>query len=85
LRVFWQPAAAIERDPGSGQPALRQRGGAGRFLASIESGLRVSFYMPLLVLAVVYVPGVLLLSGMLGRLGGGLGSVFRRDYSPLLT
>jgi tetratricopeptide (TPR) repeat protein len=50
-----------------------------------RSGLAVSFYMPLLVLAVAYVPGVLLLSGLLARLGSGLGSVFQRDYSPLLT
>jgi len=50
-----------------------------------KSGLRISFYMPLLVLAIVYVPGVLLLSGAIGRLGGGLGATFRRDYSPLLT
>jgi tetratricopeptide (TPR) repeat protein len=45
----------------------------------------LSFYTPLLVLAIVYVPGVLFLSKLLGRLGGGLGSVFQRDYSPLLT
>ncbi len=46
--------------------------------------LPVSFFMPLLVLAIVYVPGTLLLATMLGRLGG-LGVVFQRDYSPLLT
>jgi len=45
----------------------------------------VSFYTPLLILAVVYVPGVLLLSQLLGGLGGELGMVFRRDYAPLLT
>ena len=50
-----------------------------------KSGLAISFYMPLLVLAVAYVPGVLLLSGLLARLGGGLGSVYQRDYAPLLT
>ncbi len=50
-----------------------------------KSGLRISFYMPLLALALAYVPGVLLLSGLVGRLGGGMGSVFRRDYAPLLT
>ncbi len=43
-----------------------------------------SFYNPLLVLAVVYVPGILLLSNLLAGLGG-LGAVFQRDYSPLLT
>jgi len=84
LRVFWQPAAAIS--------AILDQGSL--LFASVavlavslfyKSGLRVSFYMPLLVLAVAYVPGVLLLSGLLARLGGGLGSVFQRDYSPLLT
>jgi tetratricopeptide (TPR) repeat protein len=46
--------------------------------------LPISFFTPLLVLAVVYVPGTLLLATLLGRLGG-LGVVFQRDYSPLLT
>src|SRR4051794_36615201 len=46
--------------------------------------LPISFFTPLLVLAVVYVPGVLLLATLLGRLGG-LGVVFQRDYSTLLT
>jgi len=44
-----------------------------------------SFYTPLLVLAIVYVPGVLFLSKLLAGLGGGMGAVFQRDYSPLLT
>jgi tetratricopeptide (TPR) repeat protein len=46
--------------------------------------IRLPFYGPLLVLAVVYVPGVLLLCGLAGRFGGFVVS-FRRDYSPLLT
>jgi len=46
--------------------------------------LPISFFTPLLVLAVVYVPGTLVLAAMLGRLGG-VGVVFQRDYSPLLT
>jgi tetratricopeptide (TPR) repeat protein len=44
-----------------------------------------SFYTPLLVLAVVYVPGAVLLAKLLAGLGGGLGAVFQRDYAPLLT
>jgi tetratricopeptide (TPR) repeat protein len=48
------------------------------------SELRLPFYGPLLVLAVVYVPGILLLCGLLGRIGGFVVS-FQRDYSPLLT
>ena len=43
-----------------------------------------SFYTPLLVLAIVYVPGTLLVTNLLARLGG-LGAVFERDYSSLLT
>ena len=84
LRVFWQPAEAMS--------AILDQGSL--LFASVavlavswfyKSGLGISFYMPLLVLAIAYVPGVLLLSGLLARLGGGLGSVFQRDYSPLLT
>jgi tetratricopeptide (TPR) repeat protein len=84
LRVYWQPAAAMS--------AILDQGSL--LFASVavltvslfyKSGLAISFYMPLLVLAVAYVPGVLLLSGLLARLGGGLGSVFQRDYAPLLT
>ena len=44
-----------------------------------------SFYAPLLVLAAIYVPGTLLIGKLLAGLGGGFGSVFQRDYSPLLT
>jgi tetratricopeptide (TPR) repeat protein len=47
-------------------------------------GLPISFFTPLLVLAVVYVPGTVVLATLLGRLGG-VGVVFQRDYSPLLT
>jgi tetratricopeptide (TPR) repeat protein len=53
-------------------------------LKSTATGLPISFFTPLLVLAVVYVPGTLLLATLLGRLGG-VGVVFQRDYSPLLT
>ncbi len=44
----------------------------------------LSFYTPLLVLAVVYVPGVILLSNLIVGLGV-FTTVFQRDYSPLLT
>jgi tetratricopeptide (TPR) repeat protein len=46
--------------------------------------VRLPFYGPLLVLAVAYVPGMLLLCGILGRFSGFVAS-FQRDYSPLLT
>jgi tetratricopeptide (TPR) repeat protein len=48
-------------------------------------GLSISFYVPLLVLAGAYVPGILLISGLVGRVAGGFGSAFQRDYAPLLT
>ncbi len=53
-------------------------------LKTSAAWLPISFFTPLLVLAIVYVPGTLLLATLLGRLGG-LGFVFQRDYSPLLT
>ena len=46
--------------------------------------LPLPFYGPLLALAVAYVPGILLLCGIFGRLGGFVVS-FQRDYSPMLT
>jgi len=57
---------------------------AATVLLKFTSQLPLGFFMPLLVLAVVYVPGTLLLATLLGRLGG-VGVVFQRDYSPLLT
>ena len=45
----------------------------------------IPFYMPLLVLALFYVPGIVLLGKIFAGLGGSLGTVFQRDYSPLLT
>lgn len=42
------------------------------------------FYMPLLILAVVYVPGLLFLGNLVGRLGS-FRAVLQRDYSSLLT
>jgi tetratricopeptide (TPR) repeat protein len=84
LRVYWRPAAAMSAilDQGSLLFACVAVLAVSLFY---KSGVAISFYMPLLALAVAYVPGVLLLSGLLGRVGGGMGSVFQRDYSPLLT
>jgi len=53
-------------------------------LALKYAELSFSFSSPLLVLAVVYVPGILLLGKLLAGLGGGFGTSFERDYSPLL-
>jgi tetratricopeptide (TPR) repeat protein len=52
--------------------------------ASVALRVPLSFYTPLLVLAGVYVPGLLVLAALLGGLGGP-GAVFHRDYSALLT
>ena len=46
--------------------------------------LPIPFYMPLLVLALVYVPGIVLL-GRSSGVGRQSGTDFQRDYSPLLT
>ncbi len=53
-------------------------------VATIALRPPLPFYMPLLVLAIVYVPGLLFLGNLLGRLGS-FGAVLQRDYSPLLT
>ena len=50
-----------------------------------KPGWPVSFYTALLVLAAVYVPGVLLIATLVSGGGGSMGGAFRRDYSALLT
>jgi len=84
LRIYWQPSAALSAILDQGSLLFASMAVLAVSLL-YKFGLGIAFYLPLLALAVVYVPGVLLLSGLLARLGGGLGSVFRRDYSPLLT
>lgn len=51
------------------------------FAISAAPMVRFSFYMPLLVLAVIYVPGLLLVAGLVARSGVAFG----RDYPPLLA
>jgi tetratricopeptide (TPR) repeat protein len=82
LRVYTNPAAAMS--------GILDRGSL--LFASIAVmavtlllQLPVPFYMPLLVLALFYVPGIVLLGKIFAGLGGSLGTVFQRDYSPLLT
>jgi len=55
-------------------------------LAALAVGLLYpfGFYTPLLLLAAAYVPGILLIGGAVGRLGGFTAD-FQRDYAPLLT
>ncbi|HEX4593619.1 MAG TPA: tetratricopeptide repeat protein, partial [Bryobacteraceae bacterium] len=52
---------------------------------SLQHALSLSLaFVPLLGLAVVYVPSTLLITNLIARLGG-LSLVFQRDYSSLLT
>jgi hypothetical protein len=87
LRLLTQPAAAMSDilDRGSLLFASLTALCVSLLLTwSAPYPLPFSFYTPLLVLAAVYVPGVLLLGCLLGRLGS-LGVLFQRDYAPLLT
>ena len=86
LRLFGRPVAAMSGilDRGSLLFSSVAVVAGTLLLKSSAPWLPLSFFTPLLVLAVVYVPGTLLLSNLLGRLGA-LGTVFQRDYSPLLT
>jgi tetratricopeptide (TPR) repeat protein len=86
IRIWWQPAGAMSAilDRGSLLFASAAVLAATLLLRFTAPWLPISFFTPLLVLAVVYVPGTLLLATLLGRLGG-VGVVFQRDYSPLLT
>src|SRR5271157_1597839 len=86
LRLLYQPGSAMGAilDRGSLLFASAAVLAASLWLKIDAPWLPFSFYAPLLVLAAVYVPGALLLSSLLARLGGA-GVVFQRDYSPLLT
>jgi tetratricopeptide (TPR) repeat protein len=81
LRLYWQPGAAMSD--------ILDRGSL--FFASVavlvvSLALRQwAFYLPLLVLAAAYVPGVLGISALVGRVTGGFTIGFQRDYVPLLT
>ena len=56
---------------------------AASYLLRMAVGAPFAFYVPVLVLALAYVPFMLLLSAVFGR--AGVGAAFQRDYSPLLT
>ncbi len=80
-------------NPASGMGSILDRGSA---LFALLAGLAASalvtllgaapfgFFMPMALLALVYVPGIAALGAWIGRLGS-LGAVFQRDYSPLFT
>ena len=82
LRLYVRPVAAMSEilDRGSMLFAV-----IAVIAISLLVRLPIGFYVPLLVLAAVYVPGVLLLSVTLARTGGSFGAIFQRDYAPLLT
>jgi predicted negative regulator of RcsB-dependent stress response len=70
------PTAVTQASPERGEAPVR--------MVHTRPQWLFSFYTPLLVLAAIYVPGTLLMTNLIGRLGG-LGVVFQRDYSSLLT
>jgi tetratricopeptide (TPR) repeat protein len=82
LRLYVSPAAAMSEilDRGSMLFAV-----VAVIAVSLLPHFPFSFYVPLLVLAAVYAPGVLLLSITLARTGGSFGAIFQRDYAPLFT
>src|SRR5579864_8912821 len=88
FRLFWRPAAAMSAilDQGSLLFATSAVIVVSLLLElSLRIGLSLSLaFLPLLALAVVYVPSTLLLTNVIARLGG-LSIVFQRDYAPLLT
>jgi tetratricopeptide (TPR) repeat protein len=86
FRLWWQPAAAMGDILDRGSLLFASLAVIAATLL-VQSGLPdspVNFYTPLLVLAVVYVPGVLLVAGLFGTFAG-VAVAFRRDYSPMLT
>ena len=81
LRLWFEPVAAMGDILDRGSLLFAS---IAVVVASFALGLPIAFYMPLLVLAVIYVPGLLFLGNLIGRLGS-IGTIFGRDYSPLLT
>ena len=83
--LWRRPAAAMGAilDRGSSLFALLAALAASWLLQTFAP-LRLGVFAPVIVLALAYVPGTLIVGALLGRLGS-LGAVFQRDYSPLLT
>ncbi len=81
LQLFWQPQEAINGILDRGSLLFSS---LAVLAVSIAIPAPISFFVPLLLLAGVYVPGTVLLAALIGRLGT-IGNVFARDYSPLLT
>ncbi len=83
LELFRRPSAAMSRVLDEGSLLFASLAVIAVSLL-MPHWLPISFYTPLLMLAVVYAPGVLLITMLLARLGA-FWTVFERDYSPLLT
>jgi len=75
LRLYLQPAAAMSDILDRASLLF-----ASSLVLVVSWALGISFYLPLLILAAVYVPGVLVLSSIAGS-----GIAFHRDYAPMLT
>jgi len=79
-RLWWEPAAAMSDILDRGSMLFASLAVVVVSIVPSFGPVHFSFYQPLLLLAVVYVPGILLIGGLLG-----LNVDFRRDYSSLLT
>jgi tetratricopeptide (TPR) repeat protein len=86
VRLWYRPAAAMGEilDRGSLLFASLAAVAATFAFGVGPYRLPIHFYTPLLVLAVIYVPGLLILGSLIARTGA-LGTAFQRDYAPLLT
>lgn len=82
IRLYTSPAAAMSDILDRGSLLFAS---ALVLVVSLHPAMPVSFYLPLLVLAAIYVPGLLLLGMISGNVQGSMSMVFSRDYSPLLT
>jgi len=85
FRLYWQPAAAMSDVLDRGSLLFAS---VAVLIVSLVLGRSIpglSFYLPLLILAAVYVPGVLAIGALVSRVTGGFRIGFQRDYVPLLT
>jgi tetratricopeptide (TPR) repeat protein len=86
LRLYVHPIAAMSDILDRG--GIFSSGGAVLAISwalGSSAALHFRFFLPLFLLAIFYVPGILLITAAIGRLTGGFTSDFQRDYAPLLT
>jgi tetratricopeptide (TPR) repeat protein len=79
LRLIWQPATGMAAVLDEGSLLFAS---LTVLAVTLMERLPIGFYMPLFALAIVYVPGILLVARLLSGLG--VNADFRRDYSPML-